>query len=129
MLGFGALGQFALGQFHVPDGSSPGLTNPTSSKGGWDPYYYKRRSAKRTKGADVEKFLADVPVETLNGAPEEISEQALAARIAANRFVQMKNEAERKAALAEINAFFALVRAEIARRADEIETEDFLLLS
>lgn len=127
MLGFSALGQFALGQFYVPDGI--GGSDPHGGKGGWDPYYYKRRSAKRTKAKDVERFLSEVDAQPFDGAPLEVRAQAEAARIAANRFVQLGNAIERQKALAEIEAFYAAVRAEIARRADEIESEEFLLLS
>ena len=102
------------------------------SKGGWDPYHYKRRNKRRTKREDVREFLSDV-LEAVD-APEPVQAQADAAKVAATRYLAASETGDAQAllreALSEINAFYAAVRAEAQRRQadDEEDVEEILLL-
>lgn len=107
------------------------------SKGGWDPYAYKRRNKRRDKIEDVRQFMADILGRDLEDAPPEIIEQAEEAKQAAREVLALAptgldTDARNalSAALDEINEFYRLVRERVrlAREADEDEDEDMLLL-
>lgn len=107
------------------------------SKGGFDPYAYKRRNKRRDKIDDVRQFMADILGRDLEDAPPEIIEQAAEAKSAAREVLALAptgldNDARNAltAALDEINEFYRLVRERVrlAREADEDE-DDFLLLA
>ena len=107
------------------------------SKGGWDPYAYKRRNKRRDKIEDVRQFMADILGRDLEDAPPEIIEQAEEAKQAAREVLALAptgldTDARNalSAALDEINEFYRLVRERVrlAREADEDEDEDLLLL-
>ena len=107
------------------------------SKGGWDPYTYKRRNKRRDKIDDVRQFMADILGRDLEDAPPEIIEQAAEAKSAAREVLALAptgldTDARNAltAALDEINEFYRLVRERVrlARKADEDE-DDFLLLA
>lgn len=129
MLGFGVLGQFALGQFNAADTSSPGLPTGHTS-GGWDPYRYKSRGKRRKNPEDVERFLTETE-ELQAQMPLQVAAQREAARRAAEAYLANEaqaSEAELRAALSQINEFYRLLRAEIQRR-DDGDDELLLLLS
>jgi len=107
------------------------------SKGGFDPYAYKRRNKRRDKIEDVRQFMADILGRDLEDAPPEIIEQAEEAKQAAREVLALAptgldTDARNalSAALDEINEFYRLVRERVrlAREADEDEDEDMLLL-
>jgi hypothetical protein len=107
------------------------------SKGGWDPYAYKRRNKRRDKIDDVRQFMADILGRDLEDAPPEIIEQAEEAKQAAREVLALAPtglDTDARAALVqaldEINEFYRLVRERVrlAREADEDEDEDMLLL-
>jgi hypothetical protein len=107
------------------------------SKGGWDPYAYKRRNKRRDKIEDVRQFMADILGRDLEDAPPEIIEQAEEAKQAAREVLALAptgldTDARNalSAALDEINEFYRLVRERVrlAREADEDEDEELLLL-
>jgi hypothetical protein len=107
------------------------------SKGGFDPYAYKRRNKRRDKIEDVRQFMADILGRDLEDAPPEIIEQAEEAKQAAREVLALAPtgldtdaRASLVQALDEINEFYRLVRERVrlAREADEDEDEDMLLL-
>ena len=107
------------------------------SKGGWDPYAYKRRNKRRDKIEDVRQFMADILGRDLEDAPPEIIEQAEEAKQAAREVLALAPtglDTDARAALVqaldEINEFYRLVRERVrlAREADEDEDEELLLL-
>jgi hypothetical protein len=107
------------------------------SKGGFDPYAYKRRNKRRDKIEDVRQFMADILGRDLEDAPPEIIEQAEEAKQAAREVLALAPtglDTDARAvlvqALDEINEFYRLVRERVrlAREADEDEDEDMLLL-
>ena len=101
----------------------------TRGKGGWDPYFYKKRNKRRDQRRDVVKFIEEVATPQLVQAPERVQEQAQEALEAA-RLALMLNELDAiQKALGEINEFYALVRAEAKRLRDEEDEEEFLLLA
>jgi hypothetical protein len=99
------------------------------SRGGFDPYFYKRRNKRRSKAEDVQEFVSEV----LSAEAPEAAEQA---KIAALQYLAIQNtalEADKREALStalrEINDFYRHVRDEIKRRQDlEDEEDDDLLL-
>jgi len=93
-------------------------------KGGWDPYYYKKRNKRRDKRQDVERFIAEVAEAPLAQAPEAVQVQAQEALGAARLALQLAELEALQRALREINAFYALVRAEAKRRREEADAED-----
>lgn len=113
-----------------------GVVQTSGSRGGFDPYYYKRRNKRRSKDEDIQQFLAEVLGQFPGGdAPEEVVEQAETAKIAALEYNSLKDtafDAEvaqlRARALAEINTFYSELRREVKRRKDSDEEEDNLLL-
>ena len=126
------------GTFRV-SGSPATLQAPDEarSKGGFDPYAYKRRNKRRDKAQDLREFLATVMGQDLEDAPAVIASQADDAAQAAREALVvlqtgMDDEARAKLSLAlnEINTFYALIRADVKRRREEDEEEDeFLLLA
>jgi len=107
------------------------------SKGGFDPYAYKRRNKRRDKIEDVRQFMADILGRDLEDAPPEIIEQAEEAKQAAREVLALAPtglDTDARAALVqaldEINEFYRLVRERVrlAREADEDEDEELLLL-
>lgn len=100
----------------------------TRGKGGWDPYFYKKRNKRRDQRRDVVKFIEEVAAPQLVQAPERVQEQAQEALEAA-RLALLLNELDAmQKALREINEFYALVRAEAKRLRDMGEDEEELLL-
>lgn len=101
----------------------------TGGKGGFDPYYYKRRNKRRSKRKDVEQFIKELAQPDLTQAPEMVQEQAQEALEAARLALKSDGMEALQRALAEINEFYALVRAEAKRlRDEEDESETELLL-
>lgn len=101
----------------------------TRGKGGWDPYFYKKRNKRRDQRRDVVKFIEEVATPQLVLAPERVQEQAQEALEAA-RLALMLNELDAmQKALREINEFYALIRAEAKRLRDEEDEEELLLLA
>jgi len=106
------------------------IVEEARSKGGFDPYYYKRRNKRRVDADDVQEFVAEVL------ASPDMAEEAEAAKIAALQFLAIQNsalEGEKRDALAtalrEINSFYRQARDEIKRRqSEEDEDDDDLLL-
>lgn len=107
------------------------------SKGGFDPYAYKRRNKRRDKIEDVRQFMADILGRDLEDAPPEIIEQAEEAKQAAREVLALAPtglDTDARAALVqaldEINEFYRLVRERVrlAREADEDEDDELLLL-
>jgi len=100
----------------------------TRGKGGWDPYYYKKRNKRRDQRRDVVKFIEEVATPELTKAPERVQEQAQEALEAA-RLALLLNELDAmQKALREINEFYALIRAEAKRLREEEDAEEELLL-
>lgn len=126
---------FQVNAFQIGDvpGVAPVIQDESRGKGGWDPYYYKRRNKRRSKPKDVQEFLSEV---LGHDAPEQVAAQAEAAKIAAVQYLAIANTAlqEEKAALLaralkEINEFYAEIRADVKRRREiDDEEDDFLLL-
>lgn len=105
------------------------------SKGGWDPYAYKRRNKRRAKVQDVQAFVAEVAQADLSDAPPVLVAQAEDALQAAREALALRNAAIEDAAtlaraLAEINEFYRLVREQVRlrREADDDEDDELLLL-
>jgi hypothetical protein len=105
------------------------------SKGGWDPYAYKRRNKRRAKAQDVQAFVAEVAQADLSDAPPVLVAQAEDALQAAREALALRNAAIEDAAtlaraLAEINEFYRLVREQVRlrREADDDEDDELLLL-
>ncbi len=102
----------------------------TGGRGGWDPYYYKKRNKRRDQRRDVVKFVEEVAEAPLAQAPVEIREQAQEALEAARLALQIAELEAMQKALREINEFYALIRAEAKRlRDDEEDDLDLLLLA
>jgi len=100
----------------------------TGGRGGWDPYYYKKRNKRRDQRRDVVKFVEEVAEAPLAQAPVEIREQAQEALEAARLALQIAELEAMQKALREINEFYALIRAEAKRLRDDEEDEMELLL-
>jgi hypothetical protein len=120
---------------NVPGSITPVVVDEARSKGGWDPYYYKRRVKSRPKREEVERFLAET---AQLDAPEAIEDAAEVAREAAKEYLALADKAlQREAqrllseALDRIDAFYEAVRMEAERRRieDEEDDDDFLLLN
>ncbi len=102
----------------------------TRGKGGWDPYYYKKRNKRRDQRRDVVRFVEEVAEAPLAQAPIEIQEQGREALEAARLALQLAELDAMQKALREINEFYALIRAEAKRLRDEEEDDiDLLLLA
>ena len=100
----------------------------TRGKGGWDPYFYKKRNKRRDQRRDVVRFIEEVATPELTKAPERVQEQAQEALEAA-RLALLLNELDAmQKALREINEFYALIRAEAKRLREEEDAEEELLL-
>jgi hypothetical protein len=127
-----AVNAFQANAFQIGDvpGVAPPAVDEHRSKGGWDPYYYKRRNKRRKTPEEVREFLSDV-LEAAD-APEPVQAQADVAKVAATRYLAALETDEAQAllreALSEINAFYAAVRAEAQRQADEDEDDDETIL-
>lgn len=104
-------------------------TEDTRGKGGWDPYYYKKRNKRRDQRRDVVRFVEEVAEAPLAQAPIEIREQAQEALEAARLALQLAELDAMQKALREINEFYALIRAEAKRLRDEEDEEELLLLA
>jgi hypothetical protein len=100
----------------------------TGGRGGWDPYYYKKRNKRRDQRRDVVKFVEEVAEAPLAQAPVEIREQAQEALEAARLALQLAELEAMQRALRKINEFYALIRAEAKRLRDVEEDEMELLL-
>jgi hypothetical protein len=105
------------------------------SKGGWNPYAYKRRNKRRASTQDVQDFVAELARVDLSDAPLVLAAQADDALQAAREALALRNAAIEDAAtlaraLAEINEFYSLVREQVRlrREADEDEDDELLLL-
>jgi len=105
------------------------------SKGGWDPYTYRRRNKRRAKVQDVQAFVAEVAQADMSDAPPVLVAQAEDALQAAREALALRNAAIEDAAtlaraLAEINEFYRLVREQVRlrREADDDEDDELLLL-
>jgi hypothetical protein len=131
------LGLLTLSSTGTLSGTPTPPVDEGGSKGGWDPYAYKRRNKRRDKIEDVRQFMADILGRDLEDAPPEIIEQAAEAKQAAREVLALAPtglETDARAALVqaldEINEFYRLVRERVrlAREADEDEDEDMLLL-
>lgn len=101
----------------------------TRGKGGWDPYFYKKRNKRRDQRRDVVKFIEEVAQPDLTQAPERVQEQAQEALEAARLALTLNELDAMQKALREINEFYALVRAEAKRLRDEEDEEELLLLA
>jgi len=101
----------------------------TRGKGGWDPYYYKKRNKRRDQRRDVVKFIEEVATPQLVQAPDRVQEQAQEALEAARLALTLNELDVMQKALREINEFYALVRAEAKRLRDEEDEEELLLLA
>jgi len=104
-------------------------TEDTRGKGGWDPYYYKKRNKRRDQRRDVVKFIEEVATPQLVQAPDRVQEQAQEALEAARLALTLNELDAMQKALREINEFYALVRAEAKRLRDEEDEEELLLLA
>lgn len=127
-----AVNAFQVNAFQIGNasGSIPPVVEDTGGKGGWDPYYYKKRNKRRDKKRDVVQFIEEVAAPGLVSAPLVIQDQAKEALEAARLAIQLERIEYLDRALKEINDFYALVRAEAKRiRDEEDDDEDLLLLS
>ncbi len=128
-----AVNAFQVNAFQI--GSTQGVIPPViddigGNKGGWDPYYYKKRNKRRDKKRDVVQFIEEVAAPELVTAPQVIQDQARQALEAARLAIRLEQAESLARALREINEFYALVRAEAKRiRDDDEEDDDLLLLS
>lgn len=117
-------------------GSTVSFTATGQSQAGWTTHFYKRRNKRKSKPSDIEEFFNTFETKLIDEAPAPIAEQAHEAQAASQAYLKTNEDsAEAKAlmakALAEINEFYALLRAEDKRRRDEQdedELEEFLLL-
>lgn len=123
-------------------GTGAGLLVPSQdearSRGGFDPYAYKRRNKRRDKLEDVRQFMADVLGRDFEDAPEEVADKVEEAKQAALEALavadtMLKAEAREKLAeaLHEINEFYRVIREQVrkAREEDDEEDEELLLFS
>jgi len=101
----------------------------TRGKGGWDPYFYKKRNKRRDQRRDVVRFIEEVATPQLVQAPDRVQEQAQEALEAARLALTLNELDAMQKALREINEFYALVRAEAKRQRDEEDEEELLLLA
>lgn len=127
-----AVNAFQVNAFQIGNasGSIPPVVEDTGGRGGWDPYYYKKRNKRRDKKRDVVQFIEEVAAPELVSAPLVIQDQAKEALEAARLAIQLERIEYLDRALKEINDFYALVRAEAKRiRDEEDDDEDLLLLS
>jgi hypothetical protein len=114
----------------IPAGGLPAV-DIQGGKGGWDPYYYKKRNKRRDKERDVVRFIEEVEQAPLLQAPEAVQDQAREALEAARLALRLAELDALQKALHEINEFYILVRAEAKRlrEIDDEDDEDLLLLS
>lgn len=118
-------------------GSAVTFTATGQAQAGWTTHFYKKRNKRKAKPSDIEEFFNMFETRLVDEAPAPIAEQAHEAQAASQAYLKTNEDtAEAKAlmakALAEINEFYALLRAEDKRRRDEQDEEDiieFLLLS
>lgn len=118
-------------------GSSVTFTATGQSQAGWTTHFYKKRNKRKRKPSDIEEFFNMFETKLIDEAPAPIAEQAHVAQAASQAYLKTNEDAaEAKAllakALAEINEFYALLRAADKRLRDEQDEEDtieFLLLS
>lgn len=125
---------FQVNAFQIGDvpGVAPVVQDESRGRGGFDPYYYKRRNKRRSKPEDVREFVSEV---LSHEAPDEVAAQAEAAKIAALQYLAIENtalQAEKSALLADalrhINEFYAVIRDDVKRRRDDDDDDDDLLL-
>jgi hypothetical protein len=115
----------------VPGVAPAAAAEEVRSKGGWDPYYYKRRNKRRDSEEDVHEFLAEGSDHL---APQPIQAQQEAARIAAAKALaalrgdRAAAQAALANALAEINQFYVLIREQARIMREEEEDDEMLLL-
>lgn len=109
-------------------GVEPVAAEERGGKGGFDPYYYKKRNKRRTKHKDLSKFVEEVAQAPLAQAPAEIQEQAQEALEAARLAIRLADVEALNKALHEINEFYALVRAEAKKVREDADAEDDELL-
>jgi hypothetical protein len=103
---------------------------------GWTTHFYKKRNKRKRKPSDIEEFFNMFETRLIDEAPAPIAAQAYEAQAASKAYLKANEDAaEAKAllakALAEINEFYALLRAADKRRRDEQDEDDieeFLLL-
>ena len=130
MLGYGAIGQFALGQF-----SQQALAAQASlvdTHDGFDPYVRKRRAKRAERQKDVEDTLARLMGLVPEDAPQEIAEAAQIAQAVVERITAPTDTIDYTVSLAALDAA-ALQVARLERLiaawiADNEEDDDFLLL-
>jgi len=130
MLGCGAIGQFALGQF-----SQQALAAQASlvdTHDGFDPYVRKRRAKRAERQKDVEDTLARLMGLVPEDAPQEIAEAAQIAQAVVERITAPTDTIDYTVSLAALDAA-ALQVARLERLiaawiADNEEDDDFLLL-
>jgi len=120
-----AVNAFQVNAFQIGIIPASGLpvVEETRGKGGWDPYYYKKRNKRRDKERDVVRFIEELEQAPLLQAPEAVQDQAREALEAARLALRLAELGALQAALHEINEFYILVRAE-AKRLREIDDED-----
>jgi len=117
-------------------GSSVTFTATGQAQAGWTTHFYKKRNKRKRKPSDIEEFFNTFETKLIDEAPAPIAAQAYEAQAASQQYLQTNEDAaEAKAllakALAEINEFYALLRAADKRRRDEQDEDDieeFLLL-
>ena len=100
---------------------------------GWTTHFYKKRNKRKTKKADVEEFFNMLETKAIDEAPAPIVAQAKVAETASRNYLALgstEDATKLRAALAEINAFYALIRAENKRQREleDDEDEDLMLL-
>jgi hypothetical protein len=116
--------------------TATGTQGSISSAYGWTTHFYKKRNKRKTKPSDIEEFFNMFETRLIDEAPAPIAAQAYEAQAASQAYLKTNEDAaEAKAlkakALAEINEFYALLRAADKRRRDEQDEDDieeFLLL-
>jgi hypothetical protein len=131
MLGFEALGVFALGQ-----GSSGAVVVPPTvtidTHDGFDPYVRKRRAKRAERQKDVEDTLARVMGLVPEDAPAEIAQAAAVAQAVVERVTAPADTIDYTVSLAALDAaalqIASLERMIQAWLADIEEDDDFLLL-
>ena len=130
-----AANAFQINAFQIGVQTTPSVVvEETRSKGGFDPYYYKRRNKRRSKLEDVREFVSEVLSAPLDNAPEAVQDQQEAAKVAALQALALQHidrqeaQAKLSQALAEINQFYALVREQVRIMREEDEEDEMLLL-
>lgn len=127
-------GTFTLSGLPLNISVSQATTDTARSKGGYDPYYYKRRNKRRSKLEDVREFVSEVLSAPLDNAPEAVQDQQEAAKVAALQALALQHidrqeaQAKLSQALAEINQFYVLIREQVRLAREEEEEDEMLLL-